>query len=112
MTIKTRVNSILRLTSDDEVVSQVEFKVERPDEWFDKEYVSVFDLLTILEYRRKRFAKMMLNYLFDYVRDELKLDTITLVVYKTNKIALSLYFGVGFEIFREYGSSYSLVKHL
>lgn len=46
------------------------------------------------------------------MKNELKLNIITLIVYKNNYKAVNLYFKSGFEIYIEYEDSYSLIKNL
>jgi len=54
----------------------------------------------------------LLEHIFNYVKNELKLNIITLIVYKNNIEAVNLYFKSGFRIYIEYEDSYSLIKNL
>jgi ribosomal protein S18 acetylase RimI-like enzyme len=101
-----------RFFSDGEFVTIAKFNVILPDEWFNEKYVILHDLKTFKKYRKRGFAKSMLNEIFEYVKEKLKINLITLIVYKDNPKAVNLYFGCGFEIFIEYEDSYSLIKKL
>ena len=94
------------------LVSESGFVVEQPDKWFNQKYVTIHDLETIKKFRGKGFAKYLLEEIFNYVKNELKLKIITLIVFKNNNKAVNLYFKCGFEIYEEYNDSYSLIKKL
>lgn len=101
-----------KLFVDDILVSSCGFEIEKPDKWFDEKYVILHDMKTIEKFQGKGFGKYILNKIFNYVKDELELNIITLIVYKDNETAINLYFKCGFEIFMEYDDSYSLIKKL
>ena len=105
-------NNKFQLFLDNILVSETDFSIEQPDEWFDEKYATIFDLKTFKNFRGKGFAKYLLEQIFDYVKNELKLNIITLIVYKKNTKAVNLYFKCGFEIYKEYDDSYSLIKRL
>lgn len=101
-----------KLFSGEHLVSESGFNIERPDEWFKQKYVTIHDLKTNKEYLRKGFAEHLLEQIFDYVKNVIKLNIIALIVDKDNTNATNLYFKVGFEVFMEYDDSYSLIKKL
>lgn len=101
-----------QLVFGDVLVAESGFNVEPADEWFNEEYVSIYDLRTIEKFQGKGFARILLGHIFDYVKSVLKLNIITLIVVKDNHRAVDLYFKSGFEIFIEYDDSFSLVKKL
>lgn len=101
-----------QLFLDDVLVSETGFNIVQSDEWFNEKYVILFDLKTVEKYQGKGFAKCLLKYIFNYVKNELKLDIISLIVYKNNYKAVNLYFNCWFQIFSEYDDSYSLIKKL
>jgi len=96
----------------DILVSETGFNMEQPDEWFNEKYVTLYDLKTFEDFKGKGFAKYLLEQIFNYVKNELKINIITLIVYKDNNKAVGLYFKSGFEIYMEYDDSYSLIKRL
>ena len=101
-----------KLFSNDELVSETGFEIVSEDEWFNEKYVIIFDLKTFEKFLGKGYAEKLLEKIFDYVKKVLKLNIISLIVYKDNYKASKLYFKTGFEIFIEYDDSYSLVKKL
>lgn len=101
-----------QLFLDDILIAESGFNIEEPDEWFNEKYVTIYDLKTIEKFQGKGYAKYLLEKIFDYVKNELKINIITLIVYKDNYKASNLYFKTGFEIFMEYDDSYSLIKKL
>lgn len=101
-----------KLLIDNILVSECEYNIEDADEFFNEKYISIYNLKTIEQYRGKGYSKILLNDLFNYVKHNLKINIITLIVYKNNINALNLYFSSGFEIFMEYDDSYSLMKKL
>lgn len=101
-----------KLILGEDLIAKSEFNVKPPDEWFDEKYVILHDLKTLEEFRGKGTGKNLLFEIFKYVKEVLKINIITLIVYKDNPIAVKLYRGAGFEMFIEYDDSYSLVKRL
>lgn len=101
-----------KLFLDNILVSECGYNIENVDEFFNEMYISIYNLKTIEQYRNNGYSKMLLNNTFNYVKNNLKLNIITLIVYKNNIKALNLYFKNGFEIFIEYDDSYSLIKKL
>ena len=67
---------------------------------------------TINKYQGKGFAKYLLEKIYKYIKNELKLNIITLIVYKDNIKAVNLYIKYGFDVFMEYDDSYSLIKRM
>ena len=100
------------LSIDDVLVTKTKYKIEQKDEFFSENYVSIYELETLEQFRRNGYAKHLLNEIFNYVRNTLKLNIITLIVYKNNTNAINLYLNSGFGIFMEYETSYSLIKNL
>jgi len=105
-------NNKFQVFSGDILTAESDFNIEQPDEWINQKYVSLFNLKTPEIYQHKGFAKYLLDQIFNYVKNELKINIITLIVYKNNNKALNLYLSNGFEIFIEYDDSYSLIKKL
>ncbi|MFA5586371.1 MAG: GNAT family N-acetyltransferase [Saccharofermentanales bacterium] len=105
-------NNKFKLFINNTLATETSFNIEEPDEFFNHEYVSIYDLKTYKEYQGKGYAKYLLEQIFIYVKNKLKLNTITLIVNKDNYKAVNLYFNMGFEIFIEYDDSYSLIKKL
>ena len=103
-------NKKFKLFVGDDLVSSCGFEIEKPDKWFDEKYVILFDMKTKDKYQGKGYAKYLLNKIFDYVKDELKHNIITLIVYKDNDKAVKLYFKCGFEVYQEFDDSYTLIK--
>lgn len=101
-----------KLLIGNNLVSEVKFNIEPQDEFFNANYVSIYELQTFEQFRNKGYAKYLLHEIFNYVKNTLKIDIITLIVNKDNHKAINLYFNSGFQIFMEYEDSYSLVKKL
>ena len=100
-----------KLFLGDILVAESGFNIESPDRWFNKKYVTLYDLKTVEKFQGKGFAKYLLEQIFNYVKNELKFNIITLIVDKDNYNAVNLYFNSGFEIFIEYDDSFSLIKN-
>lgn len=97
------------------LISETGFSIEQPDEWFNQKYTTLFDLKTVKEYQGKGLAKYLLNQIFDYIKNNLKLNIITLTVYKNNYKAVNLYFNSGFEIYQDFDNEepcFTLIKKL
>jgi len=92
------------------LVSESGFSIEQPDEFFNEKYFTLYELKTLEEFQRQGFAKYLLYQIFDYVKNELRINIITLIVYKNNHSAVNLYLDSGFEIYNDYDDSYSLIK--
>lgn len=100
------------------LVAESYYGVEQPDELFNQKYVGLFKLGTNTEYRGKGFMKYLMEQIFDYVKNELKINVILLNVYKHNTPAINLYFNMGFEIYKNYDDNvdeepyFTLIKNL
>jgi ribosomal protein S18 acetylase RimI-like enzyme len=94
------------------LVSETSFTIEEYDDWFNEKYVTLFDLKTYENFRNRGYAKYLLNKIFEYVKNILNLNIITIIVYKNNYKALNLYSNLGFNIYIEYDDSFSLIKKL
>lgn len=111
-------NYKFKLFLGDILVVESGYSIEQPDEWFNQTYVTLYDLQTIKKFQRNGFAKYFLEQIFKYVKNELKLNIITLIVYKNNYKAVNLYFKTGFEKYNEYddmiinNSYFTLIKKL
>ena len=105
-------NNKFELLIDNILVAETKFNIETEDEFFNEKYVSIYELETFEQFRGNGYARLLLEEIFNYVKNKLKLNTITLIVDKDNHKAVNLYFNTGFEIFMEYEDSYSLVKKL
>lgn len=91
------------------------FTIEQPDKWFNKKYATLYNLKTFKKFRNQGFAKKLLNYIFQYIKNELKINTITLLVYKNNIPAINLYLTTNFKIFQNFENdnpSFILIKKL
>ena len=102
----------IKLFSNDVLVAESGFSISKKDKWFGEKYVIIYNLKTFEQFTGRGHAKYLLEKIFDYVKNELNLKIITLIVDKDNYKASNLYFNVGFEIFIEYDDSYSLVKRI
>lgn len=94
------------------LVSESGFNINQPDKWFNQKYVILFELKTVEKFQGKGFAKYLLDQIFNYVKNDLKLNIISLIVYKDNDKALNLYINCGFYFYVDYDNSYSLIKKL
>jgi len=103
-------NHKFELLINNKLVTESKFNIEPKDEFFNEKYVSIYELKTLEQFRKKGYAKMLLEEIFNYVKNTLKLNIISLIVDKNNYKAVNLYFNVGFKIFIEYKDSYSLIK--
>lgn len=101
-----------RLIQGGEIVSKCGYNLENSDEFFNEKYVTLNSLETNKRFRRMGYAKKLLSNIFEYVKCNMHIDIITLIVDKDNQAAMNLYFEVGFEIFMEYEDSLSMVKRL
>jgi ribosomal protein S18 acetylase RimI-like enzyme len=94
------------------LVSRSGFNVFQSDKWFNQKYITLFNLKTFKKFQRKGFARHLLNQIFNYVKSELEIKIIALIVLKDNYRAVNLYLSSGFEIYIEYPDSFSLIKKL
>ena len=94
------------------VVSEANYNIENKDDYFNEKYLTINTVHTIDRFKGKGYAKLLFNEIFDYVKNNLKLNIITLIVYKDNTPAVKLYFKLGFDIFMEYDNSYCLIEYL
>jgi len=101
-----------KLLVNNVLVAETMFNIESPDEFFNEKYVSIYELKTFEQFQGKGFAIYLLEQIFIYVKNTLKLNIISLIVDKDNYKAVNLYFKNGFVIFNEYEDSYSLIKKL
>jgi ribosomal protein S18 acetylase RimI-like enzyme len=105
-------NNKFKLFLGDDLVSGCGFSIEVSDEWFNEEYLTIYDLFTISEFRQRGYAKYLLDKIFNYTKNGLNINIICLIVDKVNIKAMDLYFKSGFEVYVEYDDSYSLVKRV
>jgi len=105
-------NNKFKLFLDDVLVSESGFNIEQSDKYIKEKYVSLYNIKTHISFKRKGFAKYLLEQIFNYVKNELNINIITLIVYKNNHKAINLYLDCGFEIYEDYSKSYSLIKKL
>ena len=96
-----KTNNKFQLFLDDILVSETEYRIEKPDKWFKDEYITIFNLRTVNRFKRKGYAKYLLKQMFDYIKDDLGIDIITLLVFKNNEGAVKLYLGCGFKVFQD-----------
>ena len=112
--IVNKRNYKFQLFLGDILVAKSNFSIEQPDELFNKKYIGIFKLETNKEFRGKGFAKYLLNNIFDYVKNELKISNILLNVYKSNYAAINLYFNSGFEVYKDFNDDeepyFTLIK--
>jgi len=97
---------------ENKLVSKAGYNIESPDEWFNENYITLFNVKTLEKFQGKGLAKYLLQEIFKYVKNELNINIIALIVYKDNDRALNLYFNNGFIKYMEYDDSYSLIKKL
>lgn len=106
-------NRKFKLVIGRKIITESGFSIEEPDKYFNEKYVTLYDLKTIEDFQNKGFAKYLLKEIFNYVKNNLGINIITLIVYKDNIKAINLYLKYGFEIYIEYDdNSYSLIKNL
>ena len=110
-------NYIFQLFLEGILVAESHFCIEQPDELFNQKYVGLFKLETKKEFRGNGFMKHLLEQIFDYTKNEFKIDNILLNVYKNNSNALNLYLNTGFEIYKDYEDEdddpyFTLIKKL
>ena len=96
----------------DDIVSSCGFNIQSPDKWFNKKYVIIHDVKTVKRFQGNGFTQILLEHMFDYIKNEIKLNIITLIVYKSNYKAVNIYFNSGFKLYSNYEDSYSLIKNL
>ena len=111
----TATKNKFKLFIDNNLVSEANFTIEQPDKWFNKKYATLYNLKTFKKFRNQGFAKKLLNYIFQYIKNELKINTITLLVYKNNIPAINLYLTTNFKIFQNFENdnpSFILIKKL
>lgn len=101
-----------QLFSNNILVAECGFGVEDSDKWFNENYMFIYNLRTIERFRRRGFAKYLLQKIFEYVLSKYKVNIITLIVDKNNYNAIELYNSVGFKLFIEYENSFSLFKKI
>ena len=65
------------------MVSESKFQINKPDYFFDKKYIGLFRLKTLTKFRNKGFGEILINNIFDYVKNNLKLN---IFLGKSNKI--------------------------
>lgn len=92
-------NYKFKLFLGDIYVAESGFSIEEPDEWIKEKYATLFNLKTFKEFRGQGYMKYLLDQIFNYVKNDLKIKIITLNVYKSNTNAINLYLKTGFEIF-------------
>jgi ribosomal protein S18 acetylase RimI-like enzyme len=105
-------NQEFQLFMGEEVTSESGYCIEHKDEWFDEKYLTLHELRTFIKFQGNGLAKCLLNCIFNYVKDELDINIITLIVFKDNIKAIKLYQKCGFEVYENYDDSYCLVKYL
>jgi ribosomal protein S18 acetylase RimI-like enzyme len=108
-------NHKFQLFLGDTLATESQFNIEKSDKWFNQKYVTIFDLKTVESFQGKGLAKYLLENIFDYVKNKLKLNIITLMVYKNNNRAVNLYFNSGFEIYQNFDGDepcFILIKKL
>ena len=111
-------NNKFKLFVDDVLVAYSGFNIEKPDEWFNEKYLTLFNVKTIKKFQGKGFMKYLLEQIFDYVKNEMGITIISLLVYKNNYKAVNLYFKCGFVSLVDHDdedsekSYYSLIKKL
>lgn len=94
--------SRFQLFSEDVCVAESYCVIAQSDNLFNQKYVGLFRLKTIKESRGKGFMRYLLDQIFNYVKNDLKIDYILLNVYKDNQKALNLYFKNGFEVYKDF----------
>ena len=109
-------NYKFQLFLGDILVAKSDFSIDQPNELYNQKYVGLFKLETVEKFQGKGYMKYLLEQIFDYIKNELNIDTILLNVYKNNDRALNLYFNSGFVIYKKYDDDedpyYTLIKDL
>ena len=59
------------------MVAHTGFEIEKSDKWFNQKYLTLFELKTEEEHQRKGYAKYLLEQIFNYVKNELKINIIS-----------------------------------
>jgi len=91
---------------------KLKYNIESPNELFNEKYVSIYDLVAFESFGCEGYASKLLDNIFDYVKKNLGINIITLIVYKNNYDAISLYLKKGFILISEFDDNYSMVKFL
>lgn len=108
-----KTKNLFCLEQDGIILSKVNYNIELPDDFFDEEYVSIYEFETNENYKRMGYANRLLDEIFSFLKTNTNIRIITLIVDKINQPAINLYFKHGFKIFAEYDdSSYSLIKKI
>jgi ribosomal protein S18 acetylase RimI-like enzyme len=106
------IDNIARLLINNQHVSSIGYQIVSSDEWISENYVILFNIKTVDHYQNNGFAKLLLRRTINYIKNVLHIRIITLIVDKDNRKAISLYTGVGFEVYVEYDAEYCLIKKL
>jgi ribosomal protein S18 acetylase RimI-like enzyme len=85
---------------DDNIVSETNYSVNKPDEVFNQKYVALYALETNNKYRNMGYMTQLLKNIFTFVKTELGINYILLDVEKDNTPAINLYNSNGFEIYK------------
>ncbi|MBA4321008.1 MAG: hypothetical protein C0412_21675, partial [Flavobacterium sp.] len=75
----------------------------------EKKNAEVFILIGEKKFRGRGFGKEAINFIVNYAKEELLLDSLYLTLKKENVIALSLYLASGFQIIREDKDEFEMV---
>ncbi len=94
------------------LVSETGYNIENPDKWFDFNYITLFNLKTFEKHQHKGYAKCLLKQIFKYVKNTFEVNTISILLEKDNYKAANLYFSLGFQVYMNYGDSFTLIKKL
>ena len=84
-------NNKFQLIINNVLVGETKFNIEEPDEFFNENYVSIYELIIFEKFRNKGYAKILLNKFFCFVKNKLNLNIIVLIVDKNNHKAINLY---------------------
>ena len=84
-------NHNFQLFLGDILVSESKFNIEKPDKWFKQKYVTIFDLKTVEKFQGKGLAKHLLEHIFDYVKNKLNINIISLLVKNSYSDSNSIY---------------------
>ena len=112
-------NYRLQVFTQNTLVAESGFTIEQPDEFFKEKYATIYGLKTFRQFRKKGYAKYMLESFFAYMKSKLSINIVTLIVFKSNVKALNLYRNLGFETYTDYddnndsnNSYFTLIKKL
>lgn len=117
--INDKRKHVFKLYLNKSLVAKTYYNISNGDDLFNKEYVGLFRLETKEKYRNKGYMTMLLEYAFNYIKNDLKINYIVLNVNKNNNIALNFYKKHDFILYKNHSVPfddneyyYTLIKKL